>query len=75
MQMPVIELSPMFDRYGPGALLEDETRLYDLAADPGQMRPLQDAATEARMVKLMLRLMEANHAPLEAFARLRLTPP
>ena len=30
----------MFDNYGPGALLENETRLYDLANDPGQTTPL-----------------------------------
>lgn len=75
MQVPVIERSPMSDRYGPGALLEDETRLYDLAADPGQATPLQDAATGARLVGSMQRLMAANHAPPEAFERLRLAPP
>ncbi|MBU8540967.1 sulfatase [Falsiroseomonas tokyonensis] len=75
MQVPVIARSPMFDRYGPGALLEDETRLYDLAADPGQARPLRDAATEARLVALMRGLMAANNAPPEAFIRLQLAPP
>ena len=75
LQVPVIERSPFFDVYGPGALLEDETRLYDLAADPGQDRPLADPAAEARMVAHMTRLMAANHAPPEAYARLGLTPP
>jgi hypothetical protein len=74
MQVPVIERSPMFDRYGPGCLLEDETRLYDLAVDPGQTNPLQDAATEARLVELMRRLMAANHAPPEAYRRLGVDP-
>ena len=36
MQVPVLERSPFHDKYGPGGLLEDETRLYDLASDPGQ---------------------------------------
>lgn len=75
LQVPVIERSPFFDVYGPGALLEDETRLYDLVADPGQDRPLSDPVTEAGMVALMTRLMAANHAPPEAFARLGLSPP
>jgi hypothetical protein len=72
LKVPVTERSPMFDVYGPGALLEDETRLYDLAADPGQERPLRDAAAEARMATLMRRLMQTNGAPGEAFTRLGL---
>ena len=64
----------MYNTYGPGALLEDDTRLYDLESDPGQEKPLADAAVEARMVDLMARLMRANHAPPEAFTRLGLTP-
>ena len=31
LKVPVIERSPMYDNYGPGALLENETRLYDLS--------------------------------------------
>lgn len=73
LQVPVIERSPFFDVYGPGAMLEDETRLYDLRADPGQERPLADPAQEARLAGLMARLMAANHAPPEAFARLDLS--
>ena len=73
--MPVIERSPLFDRYGPGGLLEDETRLYDLAADPGQATVLQDAAAEARLVGSMQRLMAANHQPSVAFEHLWLAPP
>jgi hypothetical protein len=30
----------MFSNYGPGALLVNDTRLYDLAADSGQNSPL-----------------------------------
>lgn len=75
MQLPVLERSAFQEKYGPGCLLEDETRLYDLVADPGQAHPLNDAAAEARMAALMARLMAANHAPPEAFARLGLTAP
>jgi arylsulfatase A-like enzyme len=75
MQVPVLERSPFQTKYGPGNMLEDETRLYELAADPGQQTPIQDAATEARLTALMARLMAANHAPPEAFARLGLTAP
>ena len=72
LQVPVIERSPFFDVYGPGAMLEDETRLYDLRADPGQERPVADPAQEARLAGIMARLMSANHAPPEAFTRLAL---
>ncbi len=70
LKVPVIERSPFFDVYGPGALLENTTRLYDLQRDPGQDHPLDDPAQAERMARLMARLMRANHAPPEAFARL-----
>lgn len=59
----------MYDNYGPGALLENETRLYDLQADPGQQQPLSDPGEEARLAALMRRLMRTADAPEEAFAR------
>lgn len=70
LKIPVIERSPMYSNYGPGCLLEKETRLYDLAADPGQDRPLDDPALEAQMVERMKALMAGNDAPPEAFARI-----
>ncbi|TPW25971.1 sulfatase [Pararhizobium mangrovi] len=75
LKVPVGERSPMYDVYGPGALIEDETRLYDLKTDPGQERPLRDEETEARMADVMARLMKANDAPPEAFSRLELGEP
>lgn len=70
LRVPVTQKSPMHDVYGPGALLEDETRLYDLLSDPGQDHPIQDPAQEARLAELMRRMMHENEAPSEAFARL-----
>lgn len=72
LKVPVIERSPMYNNYGPGALLEGDTRLYDLDADPGQDRPLRGSPEEQRLITLMARLMRANEAPAEAFARLEL---
>ena len=72
LKVPVIERSPMYANYGPGALLESDTRLYDLETDPGQEKPLRDAGAEARMVGLMRGLMTTNDAPPEAYARLGL---
>ena len=72
LKVPVIERSPMYDTYGPGAMIEDDTRLYDLEADPGQDRPLDDESLERRLAALMGELMMENDAPAEAFARLGL---
>ncbi|RME61276.1 MAG: sulfatase, partial [Caldilineae bacterium] len=48
--------------------------LYDLQEDYGQEHPLQDEAQEARMIDLMVRLMQASDAPQEQFQRLGLQP-
>lgn len=72
LKVPVIERSPMFNNYGPGAMLENDTRIYDLASDPGQETPIQDPKVETRMIGHMRSLMEANDAPAEAFERLDL---
>ncbi len=74
LKVQVTERSPMFKNYGPGALLEDETRLYDLQSDPGQERPIADAAVEERLLRLMATLMRANEAPAEAFTRIDISP-
>ena len=75
LKVPVTERSPMYFNYGPGCLLENETRLYDLVADPAQAQPLDDPAREARMLDLMAALMRATDAPPEAYARLDLAAP
>ena len=49
LKVPVIERSPIYNVYGPGAMIENDTRLYDLATDPGQEKPMQDAGVEARL--------------------------
>lgn len=72
LKVPVVDTSPMYNNYGPGAFIEDETRLYDLETDPGQERPLDDPATEQRLLGLMRELMAANDAPAESFRRVRL---
>jgi arylsulfatase A-like enzyme len=72
LKIPVTSRSPMFENYGPGALLENETRLYDLASDPGQNAPLCLPEIEDAMTSLMRHLMLANDAPPEAFARVNI---
>mgnify|MGYP001029681066 CR=1 FL=1 len=73
LKVPVTKRSPMYDNYGPGALLESDTRLYDLQEDPGQQNPLTDKEQEERLLALMIELMRANDAPPEAFTRLGLS--
>ena len=72
LKVPVIGRSPMFDNYGPGALLENETRLFDLANDAGQSEPLSKPEIETAMVSLMYDLMRSADAPPEAFSRIGL---
>jgi arylsulfatase A-like enzyme len=72
LKVPVIDRSPMYHNYGPGSLLQNQTVLFDLETDPGQERPLHDAAIEARIAAQMRALMAANDAPPEAFARIGL---
>jgi arylsulfatase A-like enzyme len=73
LKVPINERSPFYNNYGPGALIENETRLYDLVTDPGQDHGLMDPAIEAHMVEHMLRLMAENDAPPEAYVRVGLT--
>ncbi|MDP2118602.1 MAG: sulfatase [Hoeflea sp.] len=74
LKVPVDHRSAMYDTYGPGAFIENDTRLYDLAADPGQETPVKDADVEDRMCRLMAAMMRKLDAPAEAFERLSLSP-
>jgi hypothetical protein len=58
---------PWIDAHGYG------TMLFDLAADPGQERPLADPAAERKMTDHLVRLMRENDCPPEQFDRLGLT--
>jgi hypothetical protein len=69
------EKSPVYKNYGPGALLETDTVLFDLLGDPGQTTPLRDMAVEERLSRLMHQLMQRNDAPPEAYVRLSLEVP
>ncbi len=75
LRVPVIARSPMYNNYGPGAFIENDTRLYDLATDPGQDKPIRDPKQEQRMLALMARLMAEDDAPPEAFRRLEIAEP
>jgi arylsulfatase A-like enzyme len=74
LKVPVKPGTPMYEKYGPGVFLENETRLYDIRSDPGQQYPVTDAAAERQMVTMMTDLMQQLDAPPEAFDRLSLSP-
>jgi arylsulfatase A-like enzyme len=73
LKIPINQRSPFYNNYGPGALIENETRLYDLETDPGQASGLSDPGVEQRMIDHMRRLMAENDAPPEAYARVGLS--
>lgn len=54
---------------------ELESKLYDLRSDYDQLRPLDNAAQEARCIAALVRCMEASEAPPEQYARLGLPTP
>lgn len=45
------------------------TKLYDLAADPGQETPLKDADKETQLANEMIRLMHENDCPVDWLKR------
>lgn len=75
LKVPVIHSSPMNTSYGPGVLLESETRLFDLANDPGQASPMQNPELETEFCIEMARMMAALEAPSEAYERIEITSP
>jgi arylsulfatase A-like enzyme len=51
------------------------SRLYDIESDPQQLRPLNDEATQQRMIGLMTQLMADCDAPAEQYERLGVPAP
>ncbi|MEM7461925.1 MAG: sulfatase [Pseudomonadota bacterium] len=50
-------------------------QLYDVTADPDQIAPIEDKAIEAAMTAKLLKCMQRNEAPAEAYTRLGLEEP
>ena len=74
LRVPVTDRSPMYRNYGPGALVDCETVLFDLRTDPDQLAPIRDPAVEDHLSRQMAAMMAATDAPPEAFARVGLQP-
>lgn len=72
MRVPATPKSPQYNLHGPGAQNDTQTVLFDLASDPGQLKPMEDAAITACLQDHIVRLMRLNGAPPEYFERLGL---
>lgn len=66
-----LKLDPKNSQVGQdGQTLEDcESALYDLASDPGQTRPIRDAAVIARLTALISAHFQKHDAPPEIYDR------
>ena len=69
---PVLRVSALTDaKRSPrqGGFFDTETRLFDLASDPGQTAPFRDAAIEARFCNAIAADMARHDAPDEIYMR------
>lgn len=78
-ETPVLKIAgtdkmPMYRGLGMAFFQDTQTALYDTVNDPEQKHPITDRKTEARLVDQMLKMMQANDAPPEAYVRLGLEP-
>ncbi len=53
-------------------LVDLETKLFDIRDDPGQQRPLEDAAIEQAMIEKLRAEMARADAPADQYERLGL---
>ena len=74
--MPVLKVPALPTAKRPpmqgGGFADCRTVLYDCEADPGQTAPLDDPATEARLVAAIAAEMQRHEAPPELYARFAL---
>ena len=68
---PVMKIQPPSQR---PHRVPDQTLLYDLEKDPGQLQPITDPTVEQQMIHQLVRLMKASDSPPEQFERLGLAP-
>src|SRR5699024_6419986 len=63
---------PAKDKYGVN---EFGTMLFNVIDDPQQLNPIQDEKKEKEMLNKLIKLMQANDAPIEQFERLGIEAP
>lgn len=69
---PLMRIEAVPGRQTGGLPSFSGTRLFCLASDPGEERPIENREEEERMIRLMVQLMKENDAPPEQFERLGL---
>jgi arylsulfatase A-like enzyme len=72
LKVPVVQRSPIHKYYGPGCMIENDTRLYNIIDDPKQLKVIEDSKIESIMTEYISQLMKWNQAPIEAFTRLQI---
>jgi hypothetical protein len=72
LKVPVVQRSPIHQYYGPGCMIENDTRLYNIIDDPKQQTMIKDSKAESMMTEYISQLMKWNQAPPEAFTRLQI---
>ena len=72
LKIPVIENSAFYKRHGPGSLIQTNTMLFDLTADPDQKSPITNLEIEKMLKKEIKKLMLESDAPKELFKRFNL---
>lgn len=75
MRIPVVKESPWNKTHGLSRMVNEPTTLYDIAQDPLQQHPVEDADLHAKFEGLVCRAMKHQDAPPEAYARLELPAP
>jgi len=70
LRVPVQVDSDWYNLHGPGALRDCQSAIYDLGTDPSQLTPIHNEGIESKLVSMMVKLMERNNAPSEAYHRL-----
>ena len=75
MQIPTRTPSFFYNKDNPVGKGKTATLLFDIQADPGQTKPLNDLEIESRMIRLMIKEMARNECPSEQFVRLGLPEP
>ena len=69
LRVPATPKSPFYNHQGPGVQHDATTVLFDLQTDPDQLHPINDAAIEARMRRLIVEQMQRAEAPPEYYHR------
>lgn len=74
-QIPLLKIPAHYVKNCTKSDITKDRLLFDISTDPSQEHPLNDTEIENKMISLMQKLMQENHAPEEQFLRLGLKKP